>query len=216
MWSVQSLVSTCDGHTRFVMAVARCRPCAHPQRLDGLHGPRVAPRRHLKNTFTELHTHGEGLVALPDNQHALSASNDNTVKLFNVNDGAVLRTFRTTGAVVCLALLPDGLRFVSGSCDGTACIAYRPRAAVSKISKFSAPTSLHARCCSPPPALQPRPRRRCRARRRSRGARPQTAAEAPPQTDGTAVPSPREQIASASAQGRPLLARPLSAHSVCQ
>ena len=35
------------------------------------------------------------LVALPDNQHALSGSNDKTVKLFNVNDGAVLRTFRT-------------------------------------------------------------------------------------------------------------------------
>ena len=37
------------------------------------------------------------LVALPDNQHALSGSgdNDDTVKLFfNVNDGAVLRTFK--------------------------------------------------------------------------------------------------------------------------
>ena len=33
-------------------------------------------------------------MALPDNQHALSGSSDNTVKLFNVNDGAVLRTFK--------------------------------------------------------------------------------------------------------------------------
>ena len=32
-------------------------------------------------------------MALPDNQHALSGSADNTAKLFNVNDGAVLRTF---------------------------------------------------------------------------------------------------------------------------
>jgi WD40 repeat protein len=65
------------------------------------------------------------LVALPDNQHALSGSRDNTVKLFNVNDGAVLRTFRHhTNTVRCLALLPDGLRFVSGSSDKTACIAY--------------------------------------------------------------------------------------------
>ena len=32
-------------------------------------------------------------MALPDNQHALSGSDDKTVKLFNVNDGAVLRTF---------------------------------------------------------------------------------------------------------------------------
>ena len=61
------------------------------------------------------------LVALLDNQHALSASNDHTVKLFNVNDGAVLRTFtHHTKAVTSLALLPDGLRFVSGSADKTA------------------------------------------------------------------------------------------------
>ena len=65
----------------------------------------------------------EGLVALPDNQHALSASHDQTVKLFNVNDGAVLRTIRHTSPVSRLALLPDGLRFVSGS-GNSACIAY--------------------------------------------------------------------------------------------
>jgi WD40 repeat protein len=61
------------------------------------------------------------LVALPDNQHALSGSWDKTVKLFNVNDGAVLRTFKHHTEGVCsLALLPDGRRFVSGSSDGTA------------------------------------------------------------------------------------------------
>ena len=65
------------------------------------------------------------LVALPDNQHALSGSWDKTVKLFNVNDGAVLRTFRHhTRTVRALALLPDGLRFISGSEDNTARIAY--------------------------------------------------------------------------------------------
>ena len=46
---------------------------------------------------------------------------DNTVKLFNVNDGGVLRTFTHHARTVrCLALLPDGLRFVSGSTDRTA------------------------------------------------------------------------------------------------
>ena len=67
----------------------------------------------LKNTF-KLHAHSVlALVALPDNQHALSGSWDNTVKLFNVNDGAVLRTFtHHTAYVYSLALLPDGLRFV--------------------------------------------------------------------------------------------------------
>ena len=64
-------------------------------------------------------------MALPDNQHALSGSADSTVKLFNVNDGAVLRTFvHHTAGVRCLALLPDGLRFVSGSMDKTARIVY--------------------------------------------------------------------------------------------
>ena len=50
---------------------------------------------------------------------------DKTVKLFNVDDGAVLRTFKHHGDVVStLALLPDGLRFVSGSYDKTVRIAY--------------------------------------------------------------------------------------------
>ena len=77
----------------------------------------------LKNTF-QLHTHiVNALVALPDNQHALSGSTDSTVKLFNANDGAVLRKFKHySGPVRCLALLPDGLRFVSGSDDRAACI----------------------------------------------------------------------------------------------
>ena len=60
-------------------------------------------------------------MALPDNRHALSASDDGTVKLFNVSDGTVLRTFRHhRSCVSSLALLPDGLRFVSGSHDKTA------------------------------------------------------------------------------------------------
>ena len=74
-----------------------------------------------KNLF-ELHTDSvHALVALPDNQHALSGSWDRTVKLFNVNNGAALRTFtHHTAFVTALALLPDGRRFVSGSHDGTA------------------------------------------------------------------------------------------------
>ena len=81
----------------------------------------------LENTFFELHTECvNALVALPDNQHALSTANDCTVKLFNVDDGAVLRTFRNingahqTDWVMCLALLPDGRRFVCGSKDRSA------------------------------------------------------------------------------------------------
>ena len=60
-----------------------------------------------------------GRLKLDD--YALSGSDDKTVKLFNVNDGAVLRTFKHHRLdVTSLALLPDGLRFVSGSNDNTA------------------------------------------------------------------------------------------------
>ena len=118
VWSVasKSLVSTCVGHTDFVNAVA---VTPDGQRiLSGsddctvrvwlLNGTR-------KKTFKKLHTKPVwALVGLPDNQHALSASADHTIKLFNVNDGAVVRTF-TARPVECLALLPDGRRFVTGS-----------------------------------------------------------------------------------------------------
>ena len=70
----------------------------------------------LKNTFK---LHSNCVQALDaDNQHALS-SGDAKVKLFN--DGA---PSHTTQALCALALLPDGLRFVSGSYDMTARIAY--------------------------------------------------------------------------------------------
>jgi WD40 repeat protein len=128
VWSVasKSLVSTCVGqHTGYVYAVA-----AMPDGQRILCGSYEGLRVHLldgtlKNTF-KLHPWTiTALVALPDNQHALSGSNDHAIKLFNVNDGAVLRTLKLyDGEVMSLALLPDGLRFVSGSRDNRACIAY--------------------------------------------------------------------------------------------
>ena len=54
------------------------------------------------------------LVALPDNQ-LRSLPTDNTVKLFNVNDGAVLRSFAPCGALPGAAARRP--RFVSGSDD---------------------------------------------------------------------------------------------------
>ena len=62
-------------------------------------------------------------VVLPGNQPRLWPG-DSTVQLFNVNDGAVLAPSPHTDFLNCLVLLPDGLRFVSGSEDKTACIVY--------------------------------------------------------------------------------------------
>ena len=79
----------------------------------------------LENTFRLHASNVLALIALPDNQHALSGGLDCTVKLFNVNDGRILRTFTHHQNIMrSLALMPDGLRFVSGSHDKTACIVY--------------------------------------------------------------------------------------------
>ena len=127
VWSVanKSLVSTCESGGR-VLALA-----AIPDGKRILSGSTDDTVRvwhldgTLKNTFSELHDGPvQALVALPDKQHALSGAFDaSSVKLFNVNDGAVLRNF-FQGQVMCLALLPDGLRFVSGLHENTAHIVY--------------------------------------------------------------------------------------------
>ena len=79
---------------------------------------------HDASSFDRLHDGNvEALVALNDNQHALSASEDKTVKLFNIDNGTALHSFTHHKLpVVCLALLPDGLSFVSGAYDKTTCI----------------------------------------------------------------------------------------------
>ena len=119
VWNLasKSLVSTCVGHSSDVRAVA-----AMPDSQRILSGSYGVVWVWLldgtrKNVFTGLHYNAVfALVALPDNQHALSASLDATVKLFNVNDGAALRTFEHhTSWMFSLALLPDGLRFISAS-----------------------------------------------------------------------------------------------------
>ena len=64
-------------------------------------------------------------MALPDNQHALSVSVGNIIKLFNVNDGAVLRTFtHHTGNVRPWRCCPTVSASSSASPDNTARIAY--------------------------------------------------------------------------------------------
>ena len=96
MWNVasKSLVGTCIGHTNGVMAVAampdgqRILSGGHDHSvrvwlLDGTH----------VNTFAELAPSRSRPRCMPDNQHALCGSLGG-VHLFNVNDGAVLRSFK--------------------------------------------------------------------------------------------------------------------------
>ncbi len=142
VWSVatKSCLSTCIGHTKEVVTVAampdgqRILSGGHDEsvRVHNLNGT-LESTFFLHRVFNDLCA----LVALPDNEHALSGASDGTVKLFNVNHGAVLRTFahRTDGLrLECLALLPDGLRFVSGSDDGSARIAYHGLAPTQELT----------------------------------------------------------------------------------
>ena len=118
VWSVatKNLVSSVK-HTGRVQAVA-----AMPDGQRILSGKcnntvRVAPQRWPPEHLLGAAPAPCCPAALPDNQHARSGSDDKTVKLFNVNDGAVVRTFKHhTGEVRCLALLPDGSA-ISGSDD---------------------------------------------------------------------------------------------------
>ncbi len=117
VWNVESgdLVSTGEG-AGLVRTVA-CMPDSK-RMLSGSDGGDVRvwllDGTHV-NTFGGLHAQTVlALVALPDNVHALSGGND--IKLFNVNDGGVLRTFKHhTNTVSGLTLLSDGLRFASCS-----------------------------------------------------------------------------------------------------
>lgn len=60
------------------------------------------------------------LAVLPDAQHALSGSRDNTLRLWHIGSGATLRRLEGHGDwVTCAAALADGRRVLSGSRDAT-------------------------------------------------------------------------------------------------
>ena len=70
--------------------------------------------------FTVLHGAGVNDVALaPDDRQFLSASDDGTVKVWNLQDLAEPTTLvGHAGPVTAVAVLPDGKRAVSGAADG--------------------------------------------------------------------------------------------------
>lgn len=49
-----------------------------------------------------------GLKVLPDNKRAITASTDETVKIWNINTGVLLKSFRMPDSIVAFALSPDG------------------------------------------------------------------------------------------------------------
>ncbi len=78
----------------------------------------------LLMTFNGYHTTGHGrinsLAVSPDGKTALSGSDDYTIKLWNLADGNLIRTFSGhTGAVYSVVYSPDGKTIISGSEDNT-------------------------------------------------------------------------------------------------
>src|SRR5271166_724147 len=69
----------------------------------------------------EGHTHGVNAVAVtPDGCRAMSASDDRTLRMWDLESGQTLRTLEGhTGAVSAVVVTPDGWRAVSGSDDRT-------------------------------------------------------------------------------------------------
>ena len=83
---------------------------------------RNAEQAHRRVCY-EGHAGGvNGVAAAPDGR-VVTCSYDETIKLWR--DGACKRTIKAhTNHVNAVAVLPGEARFVSGSGDGTACIAY--------------------------------------------------------------------------------------------
>ena len=144
IWFSSAVVSNCSTRaaTAFADACAFCRPsvadaCAfwsdsvieEKLKFIATRGVSSAPRELAGAVAAGGQELGERASSSRAAASAEDANNSRarrgTVKLFNVNDGAVLRTFKHhTDVLYCLALLPDGLRFVSCSADKTARIVY--------------------------------------------------------------------------------------------
>ncbi len=86
-----------------------------------MHANLTPPDGPLLRTLEGHYTSVLSVVVLPDGKGALSASNDGTLKLWDLESGTVLRTMEGHRALVysAVAVLPDGKRALSASYDGT-------------------------------------------------------------------------------------------------
>lgn len=60
-----------------------------------------------------------GVAVTPEGEHAVSASHDKTLKLWDLRNGACLATFTADTGVLACAVAPDGKAVVAGDRSGT-------------------------------------------------------------------------------------------------
>ena len=123
------LVSTCAGHTPR-SRWRRCPTASASSAAGRQHRPRVTSTASSR-TFRAAQRRDRPRGAA--RQPARSRLGDRTVKLFNVNDGAVLHLQYRTRTVFCLALLPTASAS-SAAVDRTARIAYHGLAPQNKLN----------------------------------------------------------------------------------
>ena len=130
LWSVATKsLSTCRGHSGWVLTVAATRRPAHPQRRStrpSACGASTAPSRHVQ----AAHRLVSAVVALPDNQHALSAGTTRpSSSSTSTTAPSCAPSSSTQRPVYCLTLLPTAAAS-SAARRLTARIAYHGLAAV--------------------------------------------------------------------------------------
>lgn len=78
----------------------------------------ISPGGSLRLTFTG-HSRSVNAVAItPDGKRVISASYDNTLKLWNLETGEEIATFTGEAPFLCCAVAPDGVTIVAGESSG--------------------------------------------------------------------------------------------------
>jgi WD40 repeat protein len=121
----QGLVTICEGHTSSVAAVTTT---PDDQRiLSGGNDKTIrvwlASDGTLQSTFLIHNDLVKAIVSISDD-HALCASLNGTIRLFNVNSGSIALSWDHPFSILGISLLPDGLRFVSCTSGESILITY--------------------------------------------------------------------------------------------